>query len=134
MVRQPPRATRTDTLLPYTTLFRSQLQHVGGDCAIYLLLSGGGGDGAPPVDLLRPRVLLPGRVPQRLGDVADRRLGPVGDDVRHLGGVTPAVAPVDVLDRLLAAARLDVAVDVRRPVALGRQEPLEEQADRKSVV
>src|SRR3546814_8142687 len=82
MVRQPPRATRTDTLLPYTTLFRSQLQHVGGDGAIDLLLSGGGGDGAPPVDLLRPRVLLPGRVPQRLGDIADRRLGPVGDDVR----------------------------------------------------
>src|SRR3546814_13161241 len=24
MIRQPPRATRTDTLFPYTTLFRSQ--------------------------------------------------------------------------------------------------------------
>src|SRR3546814_7143978 len=24
MIRQPPRSTRTDTLLPYTTLFRSQ--------------------------------------------------------------------------------------------------------------
>src|SRR3546814_12432753 len=27
MIRRPPRSTRTDTLLPYTTLFRS---HVGG--------------------------------------------------------------------------------------------------------
>src|SRR3546814_6508061 len=28
MIRRPPRATRTDTLLPYTTLFRSPLfQH-----------------------------------------------------------------------------------------------------------
>src|SRR3546814_3629562 len=29
MIRRPPRSTRTDTLFPYTTLFRSQdLQHV----------------------------------------------------------------------------------------------------------
>src|SRR3546814_8479756 len=27
MIRRPPRSTRTDTLFPYTTLFRSQLQH-----------------------------------------------------------------------------------------------------------
>src|SRR3546814_12683396 len=26
MVRRPPRSTRTDTLLPYTTLFRSQVE------------------------------------------------------------------------------------------------------------
>src|SRR3546814_17670963 len=29
MLRRPPTSTRTDTLLPYTTLFRSLL---GGDC------------------------------------------------------------------------------------------------------
>src|SRR3546814_2177185 len=28
MIRRPPRSTRTDTLFPYTTLFRSQ-RHVG---------------------------------------------------------------------------------------------------------
>src|SRR3546814_1209689 len=27
MIRQPPRSTRTDTLLPYTTLFRSAFGH-----------------------------------------------------------------------------------------------------------
>src|SRR3546814_2895514 len=27
MIRRPPRSTRTDTLFPYTTLFRSQLVH-----------------------------------------------------------------------------------------------------------
>src|SRR3546814_17379548 len=27
MIRRPPRSTRTDTLCPYTTLFRSALQH-----------------------------------------------------------------------------------------------------------
>src|SRR3546814_6929149 len=37
MIRRPPRSTRTDTLLPYTTLFRSE--HVGGDTGA--LLHGG---------------------------------------------------------------------------------------------
>src|SRR3546814_6540877 len=27
MIRRPPRSTRTDTLFPYTTLFRSRLTH-----------------------------------------------------------------------------------------------------------
>src|SRR3546814_8218473 len=27
MIRRPPRSTRTDTLFPYTTLFRSQARH-----------------------------------------------------------------------------------------------------------
>src|SRR3546814_3413249 len=34
MIRRPPRSTRTDTLFPYTTLFRSL-----GHCALY---AGGG--------------------------------------------------------------------------------------------
>src|SRR3546814_17544957 len=29
MIRRPPRSTRTDTLFPYTTLFRSQDEPVG---------------------------------------------------------------------------------------------------------
>src|SRR3546814_9270643 len=28
MIRRPPRSTRTDTLFPYTTLFRSTLQEI----------------------------------------------------------------------------------------------------------
>src|SRR3546814_9007922 len=28
MIRRPPRSTRTDTLFPYTTLFRSQVAHI----------------------------------------------------------------------------------------------------------
>src|SRR3546814_16739973 len=27
MIRRPPRSTRTDTLFPYTTLFRSKVEH-----------------------------------------------------------------------------------------------------------
>src|SRR3546814_4215209 len=30
MIRRPPRSTRTDTLFPYTTLFRSQFWNVDG--------------------------------------------------------------------------------------------------------
>src|SRR3546814_10124902 len=29
MIRRPPRSTRTDTLFPYTTLFRSDCGHAG---------------------------------------------------------------------------------------------------------
>src|SRR3546814_11691762 len=28
MIRRPPRSTRTDTLFPYTTLFRSRMAHM----------------------------------------------------------------------------------------------------------
>ena len=87
----------------------------------------------PHVDLLGPGVLLARRVAERLGHVAHRRPGPVGDDVGHLGRVAPAVALVDVLDGLLPASALDVDVDVGRAVALGRQEPLEQQAERHGV-
>src|SRR3546814_2263888 len=49
MIRRPPRATRTDTLFPYTTLFRSrrvgvhprQAGDVRGQQALLLRLSGG---------------------------------------------------------------------------------------------
>src|SRR3546814_13976675 len=33
MIRRPPRSTRTDTLFPYTTLFRSQGQRAGAERA-----------------------------------------------------------------------------------------------------
>src|SRR3546814_11996673 len=33
MIRRPPVSTRTDTLFPYTTLFRSQLGRSGGEAA-----------------------------------------------------------------------------------------------------
>src|SRR3546814_7077484 len=34
MIRRPPRSTRTDTLFPYTTLFRSLRLAVGAACKI----------------------------------------------------------------------------------------------------
>src|SRR3546814_15362670 len=37
MIRRPPRATRTDTLCPYTTLFRSLAQKAGDSDKLYAL-------------------------------------------------------------------------------------------------
>src|SRR3546814_2281175 len=57
MMRRPPRSTRTDTLFPYTTLFRS---------------SGGGNRSPPrggtePAETSRLRAAAPARVPARDG-------------------------------------------------------------------
>ena len=85
------------------------------------------GQPVPPADLLAPGVLLALREPQRAGHVPHRTAAAVGDDVGHLSGVVTAVTLVDVLDDLLPQVRFDVDVDVRRPVAGRRQEPLEQQ-------
>src|SRR3546814_2865061 len=41
MIRRPPRSTRTDTLFPYTTLFRSKggvrAAHAGSDLGVHVL-------------------------------------------------------------------------------------------------
>src|SRR3546814_8729043 len=45
MLRQPPRSTRTDTLFPYTTLFRSDGGAAGDEARAVALLRGGDGAG-----------------------------------------------------------------------------------------
>src|SRR3546814_15692540 len=45
MIRRPPRATRTDTLCPYTTLFRSQPDGEIGDAYVRI---------RPRISLVRP--------------------------------------------------------------------------------
>src|SRR3546814_6229573 len=95
MIRRPPRSTRTDTLFPYTTLFRAQLvAHVGEEGA--LGVAGGlGGD-------LRP-LQVEGRVAQRADvgvgghEAAGREW--LGADLQH-----HAVRP-DPLGRLRLEAR-----------------------------
>src|SRR3546814_7644701 len=71
MIRLPPRSTRTDTLFPYTTLFRS-----------LLAVAAGGHDRIGDRQLLR----VSGRAAARLfaAEAADRSLGPLADD--RLGG------------------------------------------------
>src|SRR3546814_7810582 len=41
MIRRPPRSTRTDTLFPYTTLFRSHLAGVGVEQRLHVAGVGG---------------------------------------------------------------------------------------------
>src|SRR3546814_5438891 len=50
MIRRPPRSTRTDTLFPYTTLFRSAYLHKGVGSGIRLRLIRRCGTGARPDD------------------------------------------------------------------------------------
>src|SRR3546814_5355991 len=38
MIRRPPRSTRTDTLFPYTTLFRSRLDEMGPGSSFHRVL------------------------------------------------------------------------------------------------
>src|SRR3546814_1762786 len=60
MIRRPPRSTRTDTLFPYTTLFRSPYrQDAGADrAAIFSVLPGEG-------TMLRQQCRAPSRQPRR---------------------------------------------------------------------
>src|SRR3546814_4083298 len=44
MIRRPPRSTRTDTLFPYTTLFRSQAERTPGEDRPQRLAGRGNGD------------------------------------------------------------------------------------------
>src|SRR3546814_10370982 len=87
MLRRPPRSTRTDTLFPYTTLFRSGglaelLHHLGafavghGDhrhLDLQLLHLAGGGDGALVVAGDHQQVGLQRLdLGQRRGDIGER--------------------------------------------------------------
>src|SRR3546814_5585303 len=53
MIRRPPRSTRTDTLFPYTTLFRSTFTR-GGRCATSHDLSTGHGSSRGAASRLTP--------------------------------------------------------------------------------
>src|SRR3546814_7285695 len=99
MIRRPPRSTRTDTLFPYTTLFRSG----AGQPRVEILLKGG--DGA-----------LPRRAGQRAGvgcpvdlvaDARDRDRTGGGFDVRV---IDPAARQIG-LDDVAARAVEPVAAD-----------------------
>src|SRR3546814_1990914 len=73
MIRRPPRSTRTDTLFPYTTLFRSRKGHA-----------------------LRPhaqRLWARGRPDAGGGDRELPERGRVGDDPRSVQAVYPRSRP-----------------------------------------
>src|SRR3546814_7900951 len=67
MIRRPPRSTRTDTLFPYTTLFRSKPRPVPVGAHL-------GATGIPPVKRSRPGA-LPQRHPLTSAAAAPARRG-----------------------------------------------------------
>src|SRR3546814_14104198 len=99
MIRRPPRSTRTDTLFPYTPLFRS------------------GVDEAQAHPLARPEERGP--VVARAMAVDEKGVGRTRH-VRHIGWVHQHLAPVHpLLARLVAARqppgeRLSLVVEVAR--------------------
>src|SRR3546814_11033500 len=65
MIRRPPRSTRTDTLFPYTTLFRSILQDTAKD------IDGAGAGGNRVIDEIRHRNTPVGEAPVAVGKRRD---------------------------------------------------------------
>src|SRR3546814_15075911 len=61
MIRRPPRSTRTDTLFPYTSLFRSVVASLGIIGAFVLLL---GRLSVAPPDTAQQVALIQGNIPQ----------------------------------------------------------------------
>src|SRR3546814_18279892 len=68
MIRRPPRSTRTDTLFPYTTLFRSRAKGEG-DADDRGVFGGAAGGGEPGGDSGRSRLAR-----RRLGERGGRPL------------------------------------------------------------
>src|SRR3546814_11246650 len=75
MIRRPPRSTRTDTLFPYTTLFRSLDGHAGD-----------AGEGLAPRQPARPGGGIRG-VPS-MYDFTHHRPASVDDAVKALAGAS----------------------------------------------
>src|SRR3546814_5320752 len=109
MIRRPPRSTRTDTLFPYTTLFRSDAVLAGDQ---------------PPLAVAGVAVRIVGR-PAELGDAAARR------PLQHaiVGNVAPQQeAAVAEVNRPLGPERaavelleLAVAVEVAAEAPVARR-------------
>src|SRR3546814_13184677 len=107
MIRRPPRSTRTDTLFPYTTLFRSDRRRRGR-------ATRGAGRGV----LAAARVDVGGAAPRRPGRQARRR----GDGGRH--APVPPSAHARGRSSLYWPTRPCARPSQRRPRALQRQDAL----------
>src|SRR3546814_5804078 len=70
MIRRPPRSTRTDTLFPYTTLFRSRLKKVTREQAVPLyraqsyahLRLGNTGQAAKAIEIAKKYAVSPSEI------------------------------------------------------------------------
>src|SRR3546814_20485920 len=106
MIRRPPRSTRTDTLFPYTTLFRSRSGLRGVLAAVVLLLVvslvAGQPQKASPYVYARERPNGAVRLVHVLGLARDRAavtLGPPDADPEFLAPLHHVLAPVLIAGR-----------------------------------
>src|SRR3546814_7340298 len=113
MRRRPPRSTRTDTLFPYTTLFRSE------DDVLHAILDDGvehgaprGGEGGPGIALRLPADLLVRLTlaPLARGDRVRREDAGGDHELRHVAAFCllrhqPAQQAVELARLLVATGR-----------------------------
>src|SRR3546814_5606262 len=123
MIRRPPRSTRTDTLFPYTTLFRSCTGHPARDRVEQVAVVGRWLDGASdqpraPEQLERFDEVVMRVVPHGIPALPQARLGS-GVELtqqlqRHpLTGAVGQATPGRVHESLAAGQRLRVRDEVR---------------------
>src|SRR3546814_16187448 len=110
MIRLPPRSTRTDTLFPYTTLFRSRAGEGVGKR---------GRDKRRARDRLQPALRHDVR-----GCVRGHALAPEGaarPDARRTGGSRPVTGPTRAMNMVEAInSAMDVAMARDPMVKIGR--------------
>src|SRR3546814_17103492 len=92
MIRRPPRSTRTDTLFPYTTLFRSDIAARAGDPRV------AAGDRARAQRAFERRPRIGDRDLHHRRAAPERAAGEIeffrdGDDAPRKAVVEPAAAP-----------------------------------------
>src|SRR3546814_20165832 len=94
MIRRPPRSTRTDTLFPYTTLFRSPIEPVPGARRVDLVMVVGATDHPVAHEgvLVQHVVLQPGAsLGHRLGNLARHRSEEHTSELQSLMRISYAV-------------------------------------------
>src|SRR3546814_4862268 len=124
MIRRPPRSTRTDTLFPYTTLFRS-LPRVVGQALIYPVLGGDLGQGS-----YREMAEAPSLTTRDVRYYRDTLAAPEGDPYGHplaaadLAGLPPTFITAAHFDPLRDDGRAYAARLAEAGVAVAfREEP-----------
>src|SRR3546814_20502415 len=83
MIRRPPRSTRTDTLFPYTTLFRSAGAAGAGGCGVLRLEPGVAAAVRPAADLGLPGVGAGGAAVVHPRYLRNKRRVPRGRSEEH---------------------------------------------------
>src|SRR3546814_8648025 len=121
MIRRPPRSTRTDTLFPYTTLFRSSCADAARD----------GGRTAPPAASSPPRMTGRVRPPATPRAIPRPRVGGRGEGVEIAvvrAAVDPAVEARSLLEGCVAGGQKPGLVQADRRQRRAQRRP----GDRKS--